>query len=155
MRTASAHIYKLKAENRGRTYKIQDTNHRLVASPLYRGAAGCPPLNTRQIKYTAVCRCSYLDKPIVYVVQNACFSGSIVNGGDVNSIATIIIDGQDVTLTIPPTCVIDGGVILPPPCFTGRVLDGGNYNTVSTNGINGQYDTITTDPNCSISGGIP
>jgi hypothetical protein len=60
MRTATAYLAKLKAENQGRTYKIQDTNHRVNASTLYRGAAGCGALNPAQIEYPRVCPCTYL-----------------------------------------------------------------------------------------------
>ena len=60
MRTAAAYISKLKAEALGRTFKVQDTNHRLFKSTLYRGAAGCGPVNFEQINYEEVCKCDYI-----------------------------------------------------------------------------------------------
>jgi hypothetical protein len=58
MKTSSAYTSKLKAEALGRTFKVQDTNHRLFTSTLYRGAAGCGPLNFAQITYVRPCVCS-------------------------------------------------------------------------------------------------
>jgi hypothetical protein len=60
MRTAAAYISKLKAENLGRTFKVQDTNHRLFTSTLYRGAAGCGPVDFTQIDYIEPCLCDYI-----------------------------------------------------------------------------------------------
>lgn len=60
MRTATAYISKLKAEALGRTYKVQDTNHRLFTTTLYRGAAGCGPVNYDQIEYVEPCKCDYI-----------------------------------------------------------------------------------------------
>jgi hypothetical protein len=60
MRSAAAYTSKLKAESLGRTYKIQDTNHRLTASTLYRGAADCGPVDYTQIVYVPLCACRYL-----------------------------------------------------------------------------------------------
>jgi hypothetical protein len=60
MRTAAAYISKLKSEALGRTYKVQDTNHRLFTSTLYRGAAGCGPVDYTQIDYVEVCKCDYI-----------------------------------------------------------------------------------------------
>ena len=52
MRTASAYIYKLKNNTKGRTYKVQDTNHRLMTGAIYRGAIGCGPVNFDEIVYS-------------------------------------------------------------------------------------------------------
>jgi hypothetical protein len=60
MRTAAAYISKLKAENLARTFKVQDTNHRLFTSTLYRGAAGCGPVDFTQLNYVEPCLCDYI-----------------------------------------------------------------------------------------------
>lgn len=60
MRTAAAYLSKLKAEALGRTFKVQDANHRAFTSTLYRGAAGCGPVDYTQIEYRELCGCSYL-----------------------------------------------------------------------------------------------
>ena len=59
MISAAGYLAKLKAENLGRTFKVQDTSHRAVANTLYRGAAGCGPINYNQIKYPYICPCAY------------------------------------------------------------------------------------------------
>lgn len=93
MRTAAAYLSKLKAENQGRTYKIQDTNHRVNASTLYRGAAGCGPLNPTQIEYPRVCPCTYLGPAKQYDVKpkQLCI---IYNGGNANSIFNTILNSD-------------------------------------------------------------
>ena len=58
MKSAAAYTSKLKAEALGRTYKVQDTNHRLFTTTLYRGAAGCGPVNYNQIVYVEPCACN-------------------------------------------------------------------------------------------------
>ena len=60
MKTAAAYTSKIKAEALGRTYKVQDTNHRLFTTTLYRGAAGCGPVNYNQIMYVKPCACNLL-----------------------------------------------------------------------------------------------
>lgn len=62
MKTAAAYISKLKAENLGRTFKVQDTNHRLFTSTLYRGAAGCGPVDFTQLDYIEPCLCDYIGR---------------------------------------------------------------------------------------------
>jgi len=51
MRTAAAWIYKTHSEVLGKTFKVQDTNHRLMTGIAYRGAAMCNPLNYAEIMY--------------------------------------------------------------------------------------------------------
>jgi len=60
MRTAAAYISKLKAQALGRTFKVQDTNHRALTSTLYRGAAGCAPVDYAQLDYKEICSCKYI-----------------------------------------------------------------------------------------------
>jgi len=60
MRTAAAYLSKMKAEALGRTFKVQDTNHRAFTSTLYRGAAGCGPVDYTQIEYRELCGCKYI-----------------------------------------------------------------------------------------------
>jgi|UniRef100_A0A6C0CT85 hypothetical protein len=62
MRSAAAYTSKLKAEALGRTYKVQDTNHRLFTPTLYRGAAGCGPVDYTQIVYVPLCNCNYIGR---------------------------------------------------------------------------------------------
>jgi hypothetical protein len=91
MRTASAYIFKLKAEALARTFKVQDTNHRLFTSTLYRGAAGCGPVNYDNIKYTEVCKCDYIGpaKRFARIREMR-----ILDGGQPNGISIGIIDGN-------------------------------------------------------------
>lgn len=93
MRTASAYLAKLKAENQGRTYKVQDTNHRANASTLYRGAAGCNALNPAQIEYPFICPCTYLGPARNYNVK-ATSSCVIYEGGNASSEFSIILNGD-------------------------------------------------------------
>lgn len=58
MRSAAAYTSKLKAQSLGRTFKVQDTNHRLFTTTLYRGAAGCGPVDYTQLNYVELCRCN-------------------------------------------------------------------------------------------------
>ena len=60
MRTANAWTSKLKAEALGRTFKVQNTNHKLTTGTLYRGAAACGPLDYNALFYAEVCKCDYL-----------------------------------------------------------------------------------------------
>jgi len=103
MRTAAAYISKLKAESLGRTYKVQDTNHRLFTSTLYRGAAGCGPVNYDQLEYVEPCRCDYVGpaKRGKFVPLP-----SIYDGGQPNN---------------PGVPILDGGMVND----YGRVVDGG------------------------------
>ena len=55
MRTASAYIYKLKNETKGKTFKVQDTNHRLMTGTIFRGSAGCGPVDFTPIFYSNDC----------------------------------------------------------------------------------------------------
>jgi hypothetical protein len=48
MKSMSAHIFKLSAENQGRTQKIQNSG-RSVTTSIYRGVPGCGPLNFNTI----------------------------------------------------------------------------------------------------------
>jgi hypothetical protein len=103
MRTAAAYISKLKAEALGRTYKVQDTNHRLFTTTLYRGAAGCGPVNYDQIEYVEPCNCNYigpakktnfLSPRIVYDGGTARNPGvQVLDGGFVNEYGRVIDGG--------------------------------------------------------------
>jgi hypothetical protein len=63
MKSMAAHTAKLKAENQGRTQKVQDSS-RSVTTGIYQGVAGCGPQNYRQINfyYRKTC-CSVLISP--------------------------------------------------------------------------------------------
>ena len=106
MRTAAAYISKLKAENLARTFKVQDTNHRLFTSTLYRGAAGCGPVDFTQLEYVEPCLCEYIGSapraPIImkkpritgYDGGTPSFSGPIIDGGSVLSSGRIVDGGN-------------------------------------------------------------
>jgi len=111
MRTATAYISKLKAEALGRTYKVQDTNHRLFTTTLYRGAAGCGPVNYDQIEYVEACKCDYIGPAKVYVPSRVPDNinpsrALIYDGGTARSSGARIIDGGFVNEFGP---VLDGG----------------------------------------------
>lgn len=106
MRTATAYISKLKAENLARAFKVQDTNHRLFTSTLYRGAAGCGPVDFTQIEYVEPCLCEYigsapkapfiLKKPRIsnYDGGIPSYSGPVLDGGSVTSSGIILNGGN-------------------------------------------------------------
>ena len=105
MRTVAAYISKLKSEALGRTYKDQDTNHRVFTSTLYRGAAACGPVDYTEIEYVEPCKCDYIGsliirnskKPVISVIDG----GSALNPGD------RILDGGISAMS--GILVIDGG----------------------------------------------
>lgn len=105
MRTAAAYISKLKNEALGRTYKVQDTNHRLFTTTLYRGAVGCGPVDYTEIDYVEVCKCDYIGpapktpKPPAIIFT--------YDGGSPASSGDMIIDGG--SSMMPGPIVIDGG----------------------------------------------
>ncbi len=111
MRTAAAYISKIKPEALGRTYKVQDTNHRLFTTTLYRGAAGCGPVNYDQLEYVEPCLCDYIGpaktfnlpitptpnipvRPLIYDGGSARNGGGrIIDGGFVNEFGPIVDGG--------------------------------------------------------------
>jgi len=104
MRTAAAYISKLKAEALGRTFKVQDTNHRLFTSTLYRGAAGCGPVNFEQINYEEVCKCDYIGPAKRTNPERV---RPIYDGGTPSGSGPWIIDGGSV---FSDGRVVDGGI---------------------------------------------
>jgi hypothetical protein len=107
MRTAAAYISKLKAEALGRTFKVQDTNHRLFTSTLYRGAAGCGPVNFTQLEYVEPCLCSYLGPA---KRERPARVPRILDGGSAIRSGPDIVDGGSVVRVVPIRTVIDGGI---------------------------------------------
>lgn len=99
MRTASAYLSKLKAENQGRTYKVQDTNHRANASTLYRGAAGCGALNPAQIYYPDICPCTYLGPAKQFDVKPV-LTCIIYDGGNATSIFNTLLTSNGLSSII-------------------------------------------------------
>jgi hypothetical protein len=104
MRTATAYISKIKNEVLGRTYKVQDTNHRLFTTTLYRGAAGCGPVDYTEIDYVEVCICDYIgparktpNPPAIIFTYDggspASSGGMIIDGGSPMMSGSIVIDG--------------------------------------------------------------
>ena len=113
MRTAAAYISKLKSEALGRTYKVQDTNHRLFTSTLYRGAAGCGPVDYTQIDYVEVCKCEYIGPaPKPYQAPPPPPPPppipTILDGGSPFRSGPTLIDGGSPVISGPT--VIDGGI---------------------------------------------
>ena len=105
MRTAAAYISKLKAEALGRKYKVQDTNHRLFTTTLYRGAAGCGPVDYTEIDYIEPCRCDYIGSaaktPLPILI-------STLDGGSSFKPGSLIIDGGSPYESGPT--LLDGGI---------------------------------------------
>ena len=103
MRTAAAYISKLKAQALGRNFKVQDTNHRAFTSTLYRGAAGCGPVNYDQLEYVEPCICNYIGP----AKRNSSRPRrEIYDGGTPSGSGPVIIDGGSVFSGGP---VVDGG----------------------------------------------
>jgi len=92
MRSSAAYISKLKAEALGRTYKVQDTNHRLFTSTLYRGAAGCGPVDYTQLEYVEACFCEYLVYGNKFGSKPPVPNPKIIDGGSVTRVTNITID---------------------------------------------------------------
>jgi hypothetical protein len=112
MRSAAAYTSKLKAQALGRTFKVQDTNHRALTSTLYRGAAGCGPVDYTQLKYVEACKCVYIGParnfgppPII------CNCPCGLDGGTQASSGDIIYDAGN--QSFEGTTILDGGVNLP------------------------------------------
>ena len=104
MRTSSAWIYKQHSEALGRTFKVQDTNHRLMTGIAYRGSAMCLALNYAEIAYREVPRCcnsslpsGNIPPPVPVTVYNGgqynSSNPSILNGGQYNTSNTTILSG--------------------------------------------------------------
>lgn len=99
MRTAKAYTAKLNAEALGRTFKVQDTNHRAFTTTLYRGAAGCGPVNYTQLNYVEPCFCNYLQTIItppvktVYDGGTPFTTGPVLNGGSASLVGSPIDGG--------------------------------------------------------------
>jgi hypothetical protein len=105
MRTINAYISKLKNEALGRTYKVQDTNHRLFTTTLYRGAAGCGPVDYTQIDYVEPCRCDYIGP--ASKSHNAIPLINTLDGGSPYASGSLIIDGG--TPFMSGSAIIGGG----------------------------------------------
>ena len=129
MRSAAAYTSKLKAQALGRTYKVQDTNHRLFTTTLYRGAVGCGPVNYAQIKYVESCSCDYIGPAKKYIPARAL----IYDGGGPGGSGTRLIDGGLVNNT---GSVLNAGG--PGNSGTG-VINAGGPGSTGTQLINGGF----------------
>lgn len=111
MRTAKAYTAKLNAEALGRTFKVQDTNRRLFTTSLYRGAAGCGPINFTQISYVPSCECKYISVPAITPPPPAPPPPPVVitifDGGTPSASGPNIIDGGTPSASGPN--IVDGG----------------------------------------------
>jgi hypothetical protein len=102
MRTATAWISKLKSETLGKTFKVQDTNHRKMTGSEYRGTAMCGPINYTQIEYSDI-RCKRriglppCPSPIVYSIYDGGIPSQsgphILDGGTPSNASNTILDG--------------------------------------------------------------
>jgi hypothetical protein len=121
MRTAAAYISKIKREVLGKTYKVQDTNHRLFTTTLYRGAIGCGPVDYTQLNYVEPCLCDYIgpakNPPIAGPPPKPC--RDTIDGGTSVASGVPIIDGGNASR--PGSQIIDGGT----PGVCARIFDGG------------------------------
>lgn len=121
MRSAAAYISKIKREVLGKTYKVQDTNHRLFTTTLYRGAVGCGPVDYTQLIYVEPCLCDYIGpakrRPIVSPPPKPC--RDTIDGGIPFASGVAVIDGGNAFT--PGSQIIDGGK----PFVCVRIFDGG------------------------------
>jgi len=108
MRTSSAWIYKQHSDALGRTFKVQDTNHRLMTGIAYRGSAMCYALNYAEIVYKEVPSCcnsflpyGQLPPPPVVI--------TVYDGGQYNSSNPSILDGGQYNTS--NTTILSGGVL--------------------------------------------
>lgn len=130
MRTAAAYISKIKREVLGKTYKVQDANHRLFTTTLYRGAVGCGPVDYTQLSYVEPCLCDYIGpakrQPIIYRLPS-----DIIDGGSSSASGKVIIDGGSAKSA--GVHIIDGGNV----GACARSVDGGNSSNSGTYIIDG------------------
>ena len=103
MRTATAWTSKLKSEAWGRTFKVQETNHRAMTGIAYRGAAMCYAMNYAQLIYDdnlkRCCNRNSLPSPPPL--------GRVLNGGSPSSISTSTLNGGTPSST--GTSILNGG----------------------------------------------
>jgi len=130
MRTAAAYISKIKREVLGKTYKVQDANHRLFTTTLYRGAAGCGPVDYTQLNYVEPCLCDHIGPANKYIPP-AKLERDTIDGGTSAASGILVIDGGNALIS--GNHIIDGGT--PEPCP--RKLDGGNPTSSGTSIIDG------------------
>ena len=107
MISAAGYLARMKAENLGRTFKIQDTNHRVVTTTLYRGAAGCGPINYSQINYPRVCPCTYNGR--ARRIRPIMPSINTIDGGNPTAPGPTIFDGG--TPAGSGSSIFDGGQV--------------------------------------------
>jgi hypothetical protein len=119
MRTAAAYLSKMKAEALGRTFKVQDTNHRAFTSTLYRGAAGCGPVDYTQIEYRDICECRYIGP-----------ARNPFGPGPLNPVRRRILDGG-----FPDNGVLSGG--FPDTTNTSQQYSGGSPAASGPTVLNG------------------
>jgi hypothetical protein len=60
MKSMAAYTAQLKAENQGRTQKVQDSS-RSVTTGIYQGVAGCGPQNYQQINFFRRQKCCFVN----------------------------------------------------------------------------------------------
>ena len=123
MRTAAAYTSKLRAQALGRNFKVQDTNHRAFTSTLYRGAAGCGPVNYTQLNYVEACKCVYIGPARKTISPFPCNCPCGLDGGTASASGDIIYDAGN--QSFEGTTILDGGVEPPFPCNCPCGLDGG------------------------------
>jgi hypothetical protein len=108
MRSAAAYTSKLKAQSQGRNFKVQDTNHRAFTSTLYRGAAGCGPVNYTQLNYVEACKCVYIGPSRNFGSVPIGFNPYALDGGTASASGDIVYDAGD--QSFEGTRPLDGGI---------------------------------------------
>ena len=131
MRTAAAWIYKSHSEVLGKTFKVQDTNHRLMTGIAYRGAATCTALDYEELMYEDATRfnkcCSriYTPQPVPLL--------SILDGGNEETVGTIILDGGNFDVRNP--FILRGGIITNIITTLSGGLPNSSYSTIINGGL--------------------
>jgi hypothetical protein len=120
MRTAAAYISKIKREVLGKTYKVQDANHRLFTTTLYRGAVGCGPVDYTQLIYVEPCLCDYIGPAKRYNPPPPKPCRVDIDGGTSSASGQPVIDGGNTEFA--GVHIIDGGN----SGGCSRIFDGGN-----------------------------
>jgi hypothetical protein len=140
MKTAAAWIYKTHSELLGRTFKVQDTNHRLMTGIAYRGAAMCSPLSYAEIMYQDIAslkKCCPKVEPIIQPTIEAAtqliepepsIEFTSFSGGNLYMTGRLKLNSNMFNNSNEP--VLDGGI-------TGTIIRGGTLDTKDNPIFNG------------------
>jgi hypothetical protein len=142
MRTAAAWIYKSHSEILGKTFKVQDTNHRLMTGIAYRGTAICAPLDYAELFYEeAKIRNKCCSQTIIPPIPPPPFPVySILDGGNEETEGILILDGG--TFDIVNDFILTGAVLT----TLNDTLSGGLFNSNNLNVLNGGLSNFISYP---------